>query len=208
MKQVNEGLVSRYLNRRLSRPLARLLGRTPVTPNQVSVAALAVASLSCISFLRGHPLLGGVLAQASSIVDGADGDLARIKGSSSAYGGFLDAVLDRYADALIILGLAGWAAKGSGKTGPWIVGFAALAGTFGFSYTRARMKASPESTVDSRAVLLATRDVRLLLIMMGGVLGKGHGTLVAIALLTNSVVLLRLLSAYKSRCDGRPGDSD
>ena len=148
------------------------------------------------------------MAQASSIVDGADGDLARIKGASSAYGGFLDAVLDRYADALIILGLTGWAAKGSGKAGPWIAGFAALAGTFGFSYTRARMKAASESTVDSKAVLLATRDVRLFLIMMGGVLGKGHGTLVAIALLTNSVVLLRLLSAYKSPYDGRPGDND
>ena len=198
MNQVNEGFVSRYLNRRLSRPLARLLGRTPVTPNQVSVAALAVASLSCISFLRGHPLLGGVLAQTSSIVDGADGDLARIKGSGSAYGGFLDAVLDRYADALIILGLTGWVAKGSGKAGPWIAGFAALAGTFGFSYTRARMQAAPESTVESRVVLLATRDVRLLLVMMGGVLGKGFVSLVAIALLTNSVVLLRLFTARRS----------
>ncbi len=148
------------------------------------------------------------MAQASSIVDGADGDLARIKGSGSAYGGFLDAVLDRYSDALIIMGLTGWAARGGGKASPLIVGFAALAGTFGFSYTRARIQAAPESTVDSRAVLLATRDVRLLLVMMGGVLGKGFVTLVAIALLTNSVVLLRLLSAYKALGNGRPGDND
>ena len=116
--------------------------------------------------------------------------------------------MDSWDATWLSLGVTGGSAKGGGMTGPWIAGFAALAGTFGFSYARAKMKAAPESTVDSRAVLLATRDVRLLLIMMGGVLGKGHGTLVAIALLTNSVVLLRLLSAYKSRCDGRPGDSD
>ena len=44
---VYDGFISRHLNRRLSRPIARALKRTPVTPNQVSVVSLGVAALAC-----------------------------------------------------------------------------------------------------------------------------------------------------------------
>lgn len=77
MAEPQEGLVSRYLNRRFSRPLARLLTRTPATPNQVSLASFAIAMGAMALFLTGHNIWGGVAAQASSVVDGADGDLAR-----------------------------------------------------------------------------------------------------------------------------------
>lgn len=198
MEQVYNGFVSRHLNRHLSRPIARLLSRTPITPNQVSMAALGMAGLSCLSFLNGHPKLGGTLAQASSVVDGADGDLARMKQSTSAFGGYLDAMLDRYADAFIILGLTFWAAENDGKVRSWLVGFSALAGTFGISYSRARIKGVPPTFFDRGAVSLATRDVRLFLIMLGSLLGYGFGTLVVLGGLTNAVVILRLLAARRA----------
>jgi phosphatidylglycerophosphate synthase len=53
----------------------------------------------------GYNIAGGLLAQASSIMDGVDGDLARLKKMTSAFGGFMDAILDRYAEALIYSGL-------------------------------------------------------------------------------------------------------
>jgi phosphatidylglycerophosphate synthase len=52
--------------------------------------------------------MGGVLTQVSSIVDGVDGDLVRVKGMASPSGSFLNAVLDRYAHVLIVMGLAMW----------------------------------------------------------------------------------------------------
>ena len=52
--KLQEGLVSYYLNRRVSRPLAKLLVPTPVTPNQVSFASFVIALLSLGLFLSGH----------------------------------------------------------------------------------------------------------------------------------------------------------
>ena len=57
-----EGLVSKHLNRRASRPLAKLLAGSPVTPNQVSVASFAVALASLALFLTGHNIWAGLAA--------------------------------------------------------------------------------------------------------------------------------------------------
>ena len=198
MDSVYDGFVSRHLNRRLSRPLARALSHTPATPNQVSFASLAVAALAFFSFVSGYNVLGGVLAQASSIVDGIDGDLARITGKTSAFGGFLDAILDRYADGLIILGLILWAATTDSQTRVWLAGFWALAGTFIVTYTRARITETTRSLFDRGVASIASRDVRLLIVMIGGILGLGFVTLIVIAALTNMVVVLRLIVARRT----------
>ena len=68
--------------------------------------------------MGGYPALaiGGMLAQLASIVDGCDGEIARLKHSQSEFGGWFDAVLDRYADAVLLFGLM-WhvfAATGTG----------------------------------------------------------------------------------------------
>ena len=194
---VYDGFVSRHLNRRVSRPLAGLLAHTPVTPNQVSIVSLGLA-LTCFGcFALGYYIVGAFLAQASSIADGIDGDLARLKKMTSDFGGFMDAILDRYADSLILLGLTIWAAGDSGIL-TWVVGFCALSGTFIVTYTRARIDVqSGRPPFDRGVTSVASRDVRLLIVMVGGLLGQGLGTLVVLAVLTNTVVLLRLLAAHR-----------
>ena len=195
MTSVYDGVVSRHVNRRLSRPIARILSHTPATPNQVSVLSLAIAAGAFVSFVYGLPIVGGLLAQACSIVDGVDGDLARLTGSSSRFGGFLDAVIDRYADALILLGVSVWAASGSDPTLAWMAGFAALAGSFAVTYTRARIDEGHRTLFDRGLASLASRDVRLLIVMIGSLVGLGIPTLILIALLTNAVVVVRLVQA-------------
>ena len=193
---VYDGFVSRHLNRRLSRPLARLLAHTPATPNQVSIASLGLA-LACFGcFAYGYYITGAFLAQASSIADGIDGDLARLKKMNSAFGGFMDAIFDRYSDSLILLGLTIWAAGDSGIL-IWVVGFWALSGTFTVTYTRARIDISATRSFDRGITSVASRDVRLLMVMVGSLLGQGLATLVVLAALTNIVVLLRLLAARR-----------
>ena len=194
MASVYDGWVSKHLNRHLSRPMARGLARTPATPNQVSVAALLIAIGSMAAYIAGFGYLGGIFAQFSSVVDGVDGDLARLNGMTSAFGGFFDSVLDRYADAVILLGLTYWAA-GPDAVRVWAVGFAALAGTFAVTYTRARIEPTQRNLFDKGIASAASRDVRLLLIMVGSIAGLGFPTLVAIAILTNAVVILRLFRA-------------
>lgn len=194
MASVYDGLVSRHLNRRISRPLARALSYTPVTPNQVSVASIFVAVGSFVCFVYGIHIAAALLAQFSSIVDGVDGDLARIKNMATPFGGFMDSILDRYADTLIYSGLIIWAAsQNPGNNLVWIIGFWALAGTFVVTYTRARIEHVPRNLFDSGITSLASRDIRLFLLMIGALFGQGFATLIFLAALTNVVVLLRVV---------------
>ena len=196
MAAIQEGLVSRYLNRRISRPMAAILAKTPVTPNQVSFLSFCMA-LGCLGlFAAGHNIWAGVAAQLSSIIDGADGDLARLKNKATPFGGYFDAVLDRYADVFILAGLAYWSWKVEDKAALWVVagvGLAAITGAFMVSYTRARAEASMGFSFQGLAASLASRDARLLLVMIGAVAGQALLVLSVLALLTNLVVLWRVL---------------
>ena len=129
MEAVYDGYISKYVNRKASEPVARLLAKTKITPNQMTWAAFGVALLSFASFILGQNIIGGILVQLSSIVDGIDGSLARMKGMVSPFGGFLDSVLDRYADILILLGLTLWSLSRETYPGIWLAGFLAIAGT-------------------------------------------------------------------------------
>ena len=195
-----DGLVSRHLNRRLSRPLSRWLAKTPATPNQVSVISFAIAVASLGLFLGGYNIWAGLAAQVSSIVDGADGDLARLKRMSTQFGGYLDAVLDRYADVAILAGLVYWSIVFEAKASSGVIGaigLAAIVGALMVSYTRARAEASLGFTFPGLAGSLSSRDARLLIIMIGAMLGQALATLSLLALLTNGVVLWRLVLAGK-----------
>jgi archaetidylinositol phosphate synthase len=103
-----------------------------LTPNGVSVLALAVASGAglCFYAAREEPLLyavGAVLVFLNGWLDLLDGALARELSVESAAGDLLDHVLDRYADIVIIAGLAG-------GVGRHALGFAAVTGVLMTSY--------------------------------------------------------------------------
>ena len=204
-----EGLVSRYLNRRFSRPIARLLTPTPITPNQVSLFAFLMAVGAAVLFWQGHNIWAGVAVQASSIIDGVDGDLARAKSMTSLFGGFFDALLDRYADALILAGLGYWAftyQAGADQTTTTILAAAAIIGSLMISYSRARAEATFGQPFEGLPGALASRDLRLLLIMLGAIVGQAVATLAIIGVLTNMVVLWRLGIARWGNIGG--GDSE
>ena len=193
-----DGLVSRHVNRRVSRPMSRWLAKTPATPNQVSVASFVIALASLGLFVSDYSIWAGLAVQASSIVDGVDGDLARLKGMATRFGGFFDAVLDRYADVAILGGLAYWSLEFEDRGAAEllaVVSLLAVAGTFMVSYTRARAEASLGGGFPGLVGSLASRDVRLLLITVGAVLGQALVTLILLAGLTNAVVVWRVAQA-------------
>lgn len=204
MESAYDGFVSRHINRRLSRPMARGLAHTPVTPNMVTMANLGVALAAFFGFLYGQHIAGALLTQASSVVDGVDGDLARLKRMSSAFGGFLDSIVDRYADALIFLGVTVWATGQDDRAIVWITGFWAMAGAFAVTYTRARVEHAPRNFFDRGLTSAASRDVRLFVLMVLALIGQGFATLITLAVLSNVVVLMRLL--YFQRFLQRAGD--
>ncbi len=197
METVYDGYISKHVNRKLSEPMAGLLAKTKVTPNQMTWAAFGIALLSFISFVLGHNIIAGLLVQLSSIVDGIDGSLARLKGMTSEFGGFLDSVLDRYADILIVLGLTLWSLAHETYSGIWLAGFLAITGIICISYTRARISPNHRHLFDKGFKSLASRDIRLFLIMLGAVIGQAYFCLIVIAILTKVVVFYRLIYMHR-----------
>lgn len=94
-----DGLVDKYFNRPVGRVLfSKLLIHTPISPNQVSVAATLIGLLSAACFAAGDAKVavwGAILLQLSAIVDCVDGDLARVLFKESPLGKWLDIVGDQ-----------------------------------------------------------------------------------------------------------------
>jgi phosphatidylglycerophosphate synthase len=187
-----DGPVSRHLNRRVSVPVAGALAHTPLTPNQVSVIAFLMALGALWLLAVGRNIEAGVVIQASSIVDGVDGDLARAKAMASKFGGLFDAVLDRFADAAIAGGMAWYALEHEDWPAPLVVGYAATVGFILVSYSRARLETLAGKEATSEMLGVASRDVRLLLLAMGAALGQCWWALLAVGAISYATVAWRL----------------
>lgn len=85
-----DGLVDRFFNRPLGRPLSKLLVRTSVSPNQVSIVSILIGVVSAWFFARGDFLTGALVFQLCAIIDCVDGDLARALFKQSRLGKWLD----------------------------------------------------------------------------------------------------------------------
>ena len=101
-----DGYVAAHLNRRLSVPISARLARTRITPTQITVISFLIALVGAACFAVGRhwtAVIGALLVQLSSVVDGCDGELARLRHLATARGGWLDTMLDRYADAAVVV---------------------------------------------------------------------------------------------------------
>ena len=197
LKKDSDGPVSRHLNRPISIFVSKWLVKSRVTPLQLSLLSFAVGAVSAIFFAFGkYPALviGGVLAQLASIIDGCDGEVARLKLVSSRYGGWFDSVLDRYVDALIILGIVWGHWILNGDVSIWVAGFLALVGSFVNSYTADKYDGFLKRSIRAgRKRVRMGRDVRLLLIFLGALANQVFATLVVLALLTNIESVRRMV---------------
>ena len=199
---MTDGIVSRHLNRRLSRPLAAAAARTPLTPNGATFLTLAFSLGAGALVALGWQVAGGIGIQLASVIDGVDGDLARLTGRTSRFGAALDAIADRYADAAILGGMTVYAVRFEDWPHAAAVGALALAGALTVSYSRARaeaeglwpLSAGAGSRVGAALGMLATRDVRLLAAAAGTIAGQCYWTLAALGIASALTVAVRLVS--------------
>ncbi len=195
-RKTRDGPVARHLNRPISRWLSRYLVRTAVTPNQISLASWLLSPIAAgLMALGGYPALaaGGVLAQLASIVDGCDGEIARLKHSQSEFGGWFDAVLDRYADAFLLFGLMWHEFTSTGAQMSLLLGFAAIVGSFLNSYTADKYDGLMAKRRQGAAYFRLGRDVRVFVIFLGAVLNQPLFTLGVVALVMNVEVVRRVI---------------
>ncbi len=131
--KTQDGLVSRYLNRPISRAISRQLLKTQLQPSTWSVLIFALPFCAAFAFLQGTYLgfiVGCAIFQLYSILDGCDGEIARAKFLQTEFGRRLDSFCDFVGNMMLAIclgfGLA-WQAHGPQALG-WIYiveGFAA-----------------------------------------------------------------------------------
>jgi phosphatidylglycerophosphate synthase len=169
-----DGFVDKYFNRPAGRALfSKLLIHTPISPNQVSVAATLIGLLSAACFADGSPrtaIWGAVLLQLSAIVDCVDGDLARVLFKESPLGKWLDVVGDQivHIGVFVCIGIGLYRA-GSAAPVLLLAASAAIGVVISFSIVM-RGLMQPESQRNTRLQKLidatTNRDFSVLLLVL------------------------------------------
>ncbi len=188
IKKSEDGLVSKHLNRQISFRISKRLSSL-LSPNPTTGIAFCVALLGALLFTSGSYLataLAGVLIQLSSILDGCDGEIARIRLEASARGAWFDTVLDRYADALISLAVTYNMWMQMRTVWVWLGGFLALFAFVGVSYIKKEFKLRTGQEVKSSVFeKLTKRDLRLFGIFVGAIAGLPYHAMLVIAFITH-----------------------
>jgi FKBP-type peptidyl-prolyl cis-trans isomerase FkpA len=130
MFKPTDGVLARF-NRRMSLPLSVLLVRTPITANQISLGILSLGFGAAWLFSRGTYaacLLGAAMSLAASILDGCDGEVARLKYQESAFGCWLETIGDYTYYFAIFIGITVGAVRSTGRPIFYDLGFAAIGG--------------------------------------------------------------------------------
>jgi phosphatidylglycerophosphate synthase len=120
----HDGVVSKNINRKVSLALTRrTMNHDVFTPNLFTTVALVLGVASAFMVATGSYLwiaLGGLFYQLASIIDGNDGEIARLKFQGSKFGGWFDTVADDVTNLGFILGLGFGTARLTGHVG-WLV---------------------------------------------------------------------------------------
>lgn len=175
----------------MDRPLEAFARRIPFSPNTITITGFTLTLVS--SLLLAHNLtLGALCLLPAGLFDLIDGVVARNRGKSSPFGAFLDSVIDRYSDAVILLAIA-WNMKGLEQMTGVYLALITLVGSVIVSYARARAEALGVSC----SYGLMERAERLILLFIGAVSGYMVPVLWLLAALTHITVLQRILYTRK-----------
>lgn len=199
-----DGPVSRYLNRPISSRISMVLAPLRLSPDVLSVLALAVGFLAAGFLASGRGILGALLVHLASILDGVDGEVARLQVRASPRGALLDGVLDRIADAAMVAGLGIWSlSAGASTESVLILAVAATSGTMLSMASKDRIAALGLPRARERLLgwLLGGRDGRLFIVAVMALVGEPAAALAAVTATSAAALALRvfLVRRYAAR---------
>jgi CDP-L-myo-inositol myo-inositolphosphotransferase len=196
----SDGPIFRFVNRPISTRITRYIYKSSITPNQISIISLFFAIFGAYFFLLGgyiNLVFGAFLAQTSCVIDGIDGEIARLKFQETKFGTWFDAVLDRYSDSFLLFSLTIYVYLHLPQINVIfvpLIGFFALIGTFMISYTAVRFEDLDKPRGwDS----LINRDVRIFIIFITCLFNQPFLALLLIALTTNGENMRRIVILKK-----------
>jgi len=178
---------------------AKAAHRIGLTPNMITGVGIILAFLSALTYAEWqnntlYLLLAAFLLLLSGFCDALDGIIARLYQQTTAFGGFLDSLLDRYADAAVYAGII------IGGLCDVLWGLIALAGSLLVSYSRARAEAAG---VKMESVGLAERAERMIILAIASIVALFwpsftvmNWAVILLAVLSNLTVVQRSVHAY------------
>ena len=175
---------ARQFAERLVRPLAAL----GLTPNMATFLGFLFSCVTAVVLATGNLRIGAVMILLSGAFDMVDGALARVRNQKTTFGAFFDSTLDRYSEAVVLLGLIVFALRTPTLAQrDWIVALAYVAGigSLMVSYTRARAEGLG---LDAKSGLLA-RPERVILLAAGLLIGGQDWLLWTLLVLAAASVL-------------------
>lgn len=193
-------IIGRYLSWPIDR-LAALLAPTGIPPNVITWSALVANLWAGVLFARGRFAAAGGMMILAGLCDLLDGPVARRQKRVSLFGGFLDSILDRYADLMLFLGLLVYYVHLNRFRYAVLAG-AAMAGAVMVSYAKARA----ESLVPTAEVGFWERPERLVLMILGALANRMPVVLWILAIGPNITVIHRILYTWK-QTKGAPADA-
>ena len=185
------GIVHERLVKALT-PLARVLLRLRMKPNQISVAGVLLNVAAAGLIVTDELLPAGVVYLAAGALDLLDGVLARLANMASRFGAFLDSTLDRISEGVIFSAIAYRFAFEGDPVGAGLV-VVALLGSLLVSYTRARAEGLG---VDCK-VGVVTRAERILLLAAGLMTGLLAPMIYLLVTLTAVTVAQRIVQTFR-----------
>lgn len=129
------GLAAQSVNRRISIPITRMILPFPISPNWMTTFTGFVGLAATAAMIQGGyvwAVIGAFLMQFSSILDGCDGEIARMKYQSSEFGGWYDSIWDEWVNALFLAGV-GYNLSLSWNF-PWFLWMGVFAGGVSITY--------------------------------------------------------------------------
>ena len=151
----------------LTRPIVRLLARTAVTPNILTWFGFLVTIGAGVLIVTGHLFAAGFVVLAAGLFDIMDGALARYTNQVTRFGGVLDSIIDRLAEAVLLVSLLVLYVEEQSLIGTLLIGIA-LPGSLLVSYIRARAEAAGLEC----KVGIFTRGERVIVLALGLLLSR------------------------------------
>ncbi len=151
--------------RSVARRAAQLFVRTPITPNMLTLFGLVLNAVVAALLASEHLVAGGLMMIFAGLFDMLDGALAKITDRVSNFGAFLDSVVDRYSEAIVLFGLLLYYYDKPNAQGltEIILIYVILVGSTMISYARARAGALK---IQNEVGILA-RPERLIILALG-----------------------------------------
>jgi len=178
----------------------RLIARTGVTPNQLTLIGLGLNIIVAIVIATGEYRLGGVLLLVASAFDLLDGAVARATDTISKVGGFLDSTLDRYSEIVVYVGVLIYLLDTDAARTASILVVIASTGALMISYARARA----ESVGYTASVGLAARPERVVLLALFLIFGWTIWALWLLAIVTHITAITRIVHVWRLASQDTP----